>query len=117
MVKSQANEGLNFRGHESPKTSGAHVTTDNLVDFVQARAVGYPVKKLQAITGLSKKQVENLRQGISGPSGVTLTRWIMNDPEFAGSYAEYVGLVRPGEAETAGALTRLVNAAVRQRGE
>jgi len=112
MDISKANRSPNFRGHTSPKTST--VTTDNLVDFVRAKAILYPVKHLQAITGLSKKQVENIRQGVSGVSGVTLTRWIMGDPDFAGQYAEWVGLVRPGEAETATALTKLVNTIVRR---
>jgi hypothetical protein len=107
MEHSQGNNGLKLCGHESPKTS---VTTDNLVDFVQARALRKPVKEIQRDTGLSKKQVENIRQGISGVSGKTLTNWCISDPDFAADYMAYVGLIRPGEAEFAGAFTRAVGA-------
>jgi hypothetical protein len=71
---------------------------------------------LARITGLSIQQVKNLRLGLSGVSGKTLTNWIRNCPEFAGAYAEYVGLVRPGEAEFAGALTQAFQAYQRRSG-
>jgi len=111
MGHSFENSGTNFKGRRSPKTT---VTTDNLVDFTSERARRYTVKDLQRITGLSKKQVENIRQGKSGISGVTLSRWIMGCTVFAGDYAEWTGLIRPGEAGTAAALTRLVNEIVQR---
>jgi hypothetical protein len=114
MEHSQGNSGQTFRGSESAKTS---VTTDNLVDFVQARALRKPVKEIQRDTGLSKKQVENIRQGISGVSGRTLTNWCISDPAFAAEYMAYVGLILPGEAEFAGALTQAFNAYQRKQGD
>ncbi len=110
MGLSQGKRSLTLHGHESPKTS---VTTDNLVDFCRAYAVRKSVKQVQAATGLSKKQVENIRQGLSGVSGTTLTRWIMGDLEFMAEYAEWVGIVRPGDGDKAKALAMLVNSYVR----
>ena len=112
MEHSSGNNGQSFHGHESPKTS---VTTDNLVDFMQAQALRRPVKEIQQHTGLSKKQVENIRQGVSGVSGKTLTNWIIADPQFGAAYAEWVGMIRPGEAEFAGALTQAFNAFQRRQ--
>lgn len=113
MEKSQPKSAGNFTGLNTPKTSG-NDTTDTLVDFVQAKAILYRQKELARITGLSLKQVQNLRLGISGVSGKTLTNWIRNCPNFAAQYAEYVGLIRPGEAEMSAALTQVINAAVRR---
>ena len=113
MDSSQGNTNRNFRQEKEPKTSD-HLSTDNLVDFVQAQAIHYRQKELARITGLSLKQVQNLRMGVSGISGKTLTNWIKNCPQFAGAYAEYVGIIRPGEANMSEALTRLANAIARR---
>ena len=112
MKHSHGNSGTKFQGLESPRSS---VTTDNLVDFVQAQALRRPVKTVQRDTGLSKKQVENIRQGLSGVSGKTLTNWCINNVEFAADYAEFIGLILPGEAEYTGAVTRLANATARRQ--
>ena len=102
MRASQGKNALNFRGQLTPESS---VTTDSLVEFCRSYATRYPVTHIQRVTGLSRKQVENIRQGISGVSGTTLTRWIVNDRDFAGEYAEWVGLIRPGESRLASALS------------
>lgn len=115
MSKSLSNDARNSRHETKPKTS-SHDTTDDLVDFVRARAVRYQQKELARLTGLSLKQVQNLRLGLSGVSGKTLTNWCKNCPTFAGEYAEYVGLIRPGEAEFSGALTKAFNAYQRRKG-
>lgn len=115
MDKSPSYANLNSRHQNTPKTSG-HISTDNLVDFVRERAILYRQKELAGITGLSLKQVQNLRMGISGVSGKTLTNWCRNDPVFAAEYAEYVGIIKPGEAEMSAALSRVINAAVRRGG-
>lgn len=107
---SHGKNGHSPRGHESPSSS---VTTDNLVDFCQQQALRRPVKEVQRTTGLSKKQVENIRQGLSAVSGRTLTNWIKNDPDFAGDYAEFSGIIRPGEARWASMITRLANEVAR----
>lgn len=92
----------------------SHDTTDSFVDFVKARAIHYQQKELARLTGLSIQQVKNLRLGLSGIGGKALTNWIRNCPRFAGDYAEYTGIIRPGEAETSEALSRLANAFARR---
>lgn len=89
-------------------------TTDSLVDFVKAQAIRYQQKELAAITGLSLQQVKNLRLGLSGIGGKALTNWNRNCPRFASEYAEYVGIIRPGDAHMSEALTRFANAVVRR---
>src|SRR6185312_2255373 len=113
MGMSLGKSSLKIQGHESPNSS---VTTDNLVDFCSAFARKHPIKRTQAATGLSKKQVENIRQGLSGVSGTTLTRWIMGDIEFMAEYLEWTGTILPGDGDKAKALTLLVNAHVRGGG-
>lgn len=113
MEPSQPYKGLNSRPAQVGKTSD-HVTTDTLVDFTRARAIQYQQKELAKITGLSIQQVKNLRLGISGVSGKTLTNWIKNCPTFRAQYAEWVGIIQPGEAEMSAALTHLFNARARR---
>lgn len=116
MNYSRLNAPANLQPPQVQKTC-THETTDSLVDFVKAKAVMYQQKELARITGLSIQQVKNLRLGLSGISGKTLTNWIKNCPEFAGAYAEHVGIVRPGEGEYSGALTRAFQAYQRRRGD
>jgi len=113
MQKSHPYAGRNYQPDHGSKIS-THDTTDSFVDFVKARAIHYQQKELAALTGLSIQQVKNLRLGLSGIGGKALTNWIRNCPRFAGDYAEYAGIIRPGEAETSEALTRLANAVARR---
>lgn len=110
MGISQGNKSRTVRGPESPPCS---VTTDDFTDFCAQQARKKPVKVVQRKTGLSKKQVENIRQGLSAVSGRTLTNWILNDTDFAGDYAEYAGIIRPGDARWASAITNLANEVAR----
>lgn len=103
-----------FSGETPPKTS-THSSTDSLVDFVQARAIRYQQKELARITGLSLKQIQNLRLGRSGVSGKTLTNWAQNDPRFAVEYGIHIGLIKPEDADIAYAMTMMANAVARRQ--
>lgn len=83
--------------------------------FLQDQARKRPVKEVARCSGLDPKTVKNLRAGERGISCEKLVEWCARDPQFAAAFAAHIGVLRPGEAEIAGALTMAVNAYVRRQ--
>jgi hypothetical protein len=71
------------------------------------------IKEVAALGECSEDTAENIKLGRCTPKGDIMTAMFQNSPELGAMYLEYIGLLRPGEAETAAAYTRFVNAAVR----
>ena len=66
-------------------------------------------------SGMTAKGFQKLQQGENGISFKRLSQWMRSNPEFAADYAAHVGLILPGEAASAGAFTRAVNAYQQRR--
>ena len=110
MSSSQGYFPRSFRGDPRQVSS----KTENR-DWLQSQASSRPVQQVSDDSGLSAKAVENLRRGQNKIGFDALVDWCRNDPEFAAAFAEHIGLILPGEAEFAGALTRAFNAYQRRR--
>lgn len=86
-------------------------------DWLGAQLSRRPVQQVVDSTGMTEKAVQNVRRRKSKLSFDNLVELCRDDPDFAAAFAEHIGLLRPGEAETASAVTRLVNAYQRRAGE
>lgn len=98
------------RKKATPHRDGKAENQNWLAAQISQRSVAEVVES----TGMSEKAVQNIRRGKSKINFDNLTDLCRDDPAFAAAFAEHIGLLRPGEAETAEAVTRLVNAIVRR---
>jgi len=94
-------------------TSSRHVSTKDFTDWVSDQAQRYSEKELADLIGSSVKAAQNIRLGKSGCIGTTLANWCRNDQMFAAAYAEYVGLIHPGQADFVGRVSQAVLASQR----
>lgn len=85
-------------------------------DWLKQQAAQHSAKSGSDLTGLAPKAFQNIREGQNKISFDNLVEWCRNDPSFAAAFAEHVGLILPGEAEFAGAITHAVNAYMRRQG-
>lgn len=83
--------------------------TEN-TDWLSAQLAGRSVQDVVNSTGMSEKAVQNIRRKKSKISFDGLVDLCRDDPDFAAAFAAHVGLILPGEAEFAGALTHAFNA-------
>lgn len=97
------------------RDSGAVVKGDN-VAFLRTQARRIAAKEGAERTGMSPKGFQKLQQGENTISFDKLIEWCRNDPDFGAAFCEYIGVLRPGEAEFAGALTRTFQAYQRRGG-
>lgn len=114
-MPSLGNRARNDRGEHRPNTSianGKRLHGDWLADELCKRSE----KEVANDTGMTPKAVGNLRQRRNKISFDNFVELCIADPQFAAAFAEYVGLIRPGEAEFAGALTQAFNAYQRKQG-
>jgi len=115
MLKVEGKTNRSLQPTEDPNTSG-RVSTAELVDFLQVRALKYRVKDLCTLTGLSEKAVINLRTGEAGASAQTISTWCRNDPAFRAEYFYWCGGRLEGEPETLAALNIAINNILRRGG-
>lgn len=115
MNFSRTNLGPTVRAETAPK----NYTEDADVIFISDYAKRLTAKEGAKRAGMTPNGFKKLQSGETAISYKKLTHWLKSDPELAGKYAEHIGLIRPGEGEYAGALTRAFNAHARiqaQRG-
>lgn len=84
-------------------------------DWLAAKIASYSVADVVSATGMTETAVQNIRRGKAKLSFDNLTAMCKAHPELGAAYMEYIGLLRPGEAETTAAYTRFANAAVRTK--
>lgn len=101
-----------FRGRNVP---GARPASPEFRDWFADKLSHLSIKEVMALGECSEDTAENIKLGRCAPKGEIMTAMFRNDPDLGGLYMEYIGLLRPGEAECAAAFTRFVNAAVRAR--
>jgi hypothetical protein len=83
-------------------------------DWLAAQIANRSVADVVASTGMTEKAVQNIRRRKSKISFDNLVDLCRDDPAFAAAFADHIGLLRPGEAEFAGALTQAFNAYARR---
>lgn len=101
-------------GHRRNKTCMADEKNDNQ-DWLAAKISSLTVAEVVAVTGMSETAVQNIRRGKAKLSFDNSTAIFKAHPELGAAYMEYLGILLPGQAETAAAYTRFANAAVRGR--
>lgn len=109
---------MNFSNGSYPRSLGGRRPHNSSVasvklangDWLAAQVSKRSVIEVVNATGMTEKAVQNIRQRRSKISFDNLVDLCRDDPEFAAAFAEYVGLILPGQAEFAGALTRAFNA-------
>lgn len=104
----------NFRGVRNRNKS--RIGTADLSDWLADVLRNKPAKEIADDAGCGIRTAENAKQGRHSLSAKHLANMQMNDPSFAAAWAEYVGLIRPGEAEFAGAMTQAFHAWQRRSG-
>lgn len=107
--------GSSRRRNIGPRHNKSHMAdekNDNQ-DWLAAKIASYSVQDIVDATGMSETAVQNIRRGKAKMSFDNLTSVFKAHPELGAAYMEYVGVLLPGEAETAAAYTRFANAAVR----
>jgi hypothetical protein len=109
--------GLNGRSFSGPDRKNTSADAKNKRgDWLAAKISEYSVQEIVEATGMTPKAVQNVRRRKSKLSYDNFMELCERKPEFAAAWAEHVGLLRPGEAEFAGALTQAFNA-FQRRGE
>lgn len=108
-MRSNGLNGRTISGQNRKNTSLRDAKQENQ-DWLAAQIAQRPVSAIVDNTGMSEKAVQNIRQRKSKLSFDYLVELCRNDPAFAAAFGEHIGLLRPGEAEMAEAVTRLVNA-------
>ena len=101
-----------FRGGRTGNKS--RIGTSDLSDWLADALRNKPAKEIADDAGCGIRTAENAKQGRNSLSSKHMANLQMNDPVFAAAYAEFVGIIRPGQAEFAGALTQAFNAYVRR---
>lgn len=108
-MRSNGFTGRSVSGRGRKETSLRDAKLENQ-DWLAAQIARRSVGDVVDSTGMTDKAVQNIRQRKAKISFDNLVELCRNDPEFAAAFAAHVGLIRPGEAEFAGALTRAFNA-------
>lgn len=113
MPISNGNSGRRVRSDSRHSSSLRDAKQDNQ-DWLASQIASRSVAEVVSNTGMSERAVHNIRGRKSKISFDGLVDLCRNDPNFAAAFAAYVGLIKPGEAEMAEAVTRLVNAHARR---
>ena len=114
MLSTNGTFARKFRGHNTANSS--RPTSPELTDWLAAQLRNLSTKEVALLSETTERAAENAKLGKCAFNMASLTAMCRNSPDFAAAYAEYIGLVLPGDAEFAGALTNLVNAHVRRKG-
>lgn len=105
MELARGNKARTDFGTNTPNSSD-----DADIIFISEWAQRYPAKRGAKLAGMTAKGFQKVQSGDNAISYKKLTRWLKADTDFAAAYAAHIGLILPGEAESASAFTRAVNA-------
>lgn len=108
-MRSNGLNGRSLSGQNRKNTSHRDGKQENK-DWLAAHISRRSVQEVVDSTGMTDKAVQNMRRGKSKISFDNLVDLCRDDPEFAAAFAEHVGLILPGQAEFAGAITKAFNA-------
>lgn len=112
MGNSRGTVPSNFRGVRNRNRH--RVSTSDLSDWFKDRLRNMSAKEIAEEAGCGVRAAENVKQGRNNFTSAHLATLLLNRPDIAAEWAEYIGLILPGQAEFAGAFTQAVNAYVRR---
>ena len=107
MSNSRGDLPRTLRGFSTPNNSDRR---QRRRQFIQRWAQRYSAKEGAAKADMTPKGFQKLQSGENAISYDNLCNWMGSDTEFAAAYAAEMGLILPGQAESAAALTKAVNA-------
>lgn len=99
----------------APGTNTPNSSHDADIIFIKEWARRYSAKEGAELAGMTPKGFQKIQLGENAISYKRLTQWMKRDPDFAAAHAAHVGLILPGEAGYAGAITRAHNAYVQMK--
>lgn len=100
-----------FRGRYPANSS--RPTTPEITDWFADKLRGLSCKEIALLAECGERTAENIKLGKCAPNAATQAALFRNHPDLGAAYMEYIGILLPGQAETAAAYTRFANAAVR----
>lgn len=99
------------RGNNSANSS--RPTSPELTDWLADKLRGLSTKEIALLAECSERAAENAKRGLCAFNMASLTAICRNHPDIGAAYGVYIGLLLPGQAETAAAYTRFANAVAR----
>jgi hypothetical protein len=109
MKHANGQNGRSHSGQNRKYSSSIRDAKHDNGDWLAAQVARRSVQNVVDSTGMTDKAVQNIRQRRAKISFDNLVELCRNDPDFAAAFAEHVGLILPGEAELAGAITNAFN--------
>jgi len=106
MNSARTNNSTTLRGDNGPNNSERSADLIFIQDWARTKSA----KEGAAITGMTPNGFKKVQAGECAISYEKLTFALKRDPTLAAAYAAHVGLILPGQAEWAGALTNAFNA-------
>lgn len=107
--------GRKISGRNSATSS--RPTSPELTDWLADQLRPLSIKEIARLAECNERTAENAKLGKSAFNMASLTAICRNHPGIGARYGVFIGLIRPGEAESAEMVTRLVNAYVRRDAE
>lgn len=89
------------------------ISTHDFSDWLKLQLRDLSAKEISELAGCGIRAAENVKQGRNNFMSSHFATLCSNNPKIGAAYAEFVGVILPGEAEFAGAFTQAVNAYVR----
>jgi len=106
MDSARTNNSQTLRVNNGPNNSERSADLIFIQDWARTKSA----KEGAAITGMTPNGFKKVQAGECAISYEKLTFALKRDPILAAAYAAHVGLILPGQAEWAGALTNAFNA-------
>lgn len=112
MKFTRTNIDRTLRAEKDPDSSEREADIIFLSRYAQRLAA----KEGAKLANMSPSGFKKIQSGENAIRYENLSYWLKRDPDLAAAYAAHIGLLLPGEAETAAAFTKFANAAVRAKG-
>jgi len=112
MHFTRTNTDTTFRAEKGQNSSEREAD----IIFLSKYARQFPAKEGAKLANMSPSGFKKIQSGENAIRYENLSYWLKRDPDLAAAYAAHIGLLLPGQAETAAAYTRFANAAVRAKG-
>lgn len=103
------------QGENAPKSSSDQLEEADVI-FLAEWARKYTAKEGARLTGMTPKGFQKLQTGDNAISYKRLRQWMRSDIAFAIAHAVHSGVILPGQAESAEAVTRAVHAYMQSGG-
>lgn len=90
------------------------IGTNDLTDWLREHLRNLSAKDISDQSGCSIRTAEDAKQGRTNLNPAHFATLKMNNPKIAAAYCEFIGVILPGQAEYAEAVTNFANAIARR---